>query len=99
MSGLLTRTIATIDLISDTFSEVLKIGTFGWLTFAIAGAEVLLWIKLSRDQFPHLIEHPPIIVLAWTAILILTLVFTVFYFYIGKCHIKPTNQQNAKKNK
>jgi hypothetical protein len=68
--------------------EVLKIGTFGWLVVAIVGAELLVWIKLSRNQFPHLTGHPPIIVASWAVVIAATALFTVFYFYIGRCHEK-----------
>jgi len=73
--------------------KVIKIGTFAWLAFAIAGAEVLLWVKLSRDQFPHLVGHPELILMLWGVGLLLTVVFTLFYFYVGKCHLKNVNAE------
>lgn len=82
-----------------------KIGTFAWLSFATAGAEALVWLKLSHGQFPHLEAHPTVVVACWAICFACLAIFTMYYFYIGKCHLKrqsgiKTNQTQAtKKNK
>jgi len=85
--------------------EVIKIGTFAWICFAVAGAELILWAKLSPGQYPHFNGHPPLIVYSWLIVLASLAIFTIFYFYVFKCHLRGAkakvdkNVAVAQKNK
>jgi phosphatidylserine synthase 2 len=61
-----------------------KIGPMAWLCFAMAGVEVLVWVKFSKGQFPHVKGHPPLVIWSWTLVFVVLTAWFIIYFYIYK---------------
>jgi hypothetical protein len=79
----------------DGFRKQKRIGAFLWLTVAIAAAEALITIRFSEGQFPHFHGHPPFIIGIWTVFLVGLNLFTLFYFFIFKSHLKSAKDPES----
>lgn len=65
-----------------------RIGAFLWLSVAIAFAELLIIVRFSAAQFPHLKGHPTWVLTVWPIGIVSLILFTIFYFYVFKTHLK-----------
>jgi hypothetical protein len=63
------------------------------LTVACALSEVLITFRFSKDQFPHWTSNPPIVVGLWAVFFIGINLFTLFYFFVFKMHLKDGQVQ------
>jgi len=73
-----------------------KIGPMTWLSIAILCTETLICIKFGKGQFSHFTGHPPLVVWIWSAVAIGLVLFTIFYFYVFKCHLHKQDLEEIK---
>lgn len=64
--------------------ECTKLGTMAWLTIAILGVEILVWVKFSGDMLASANPTPPIVIWCWSLAAAGILLFAFAYFYIWK---------------
>ena len=61
-----------------------KLGPMAWISIAILGVEILVWVKNSQEMFAAAGPTPPLVIWSWSIAAIGILVFTGVYFYIWK---------------
>lgn len=67
-----------------------RIGAFLWLSMAIAATEILIIVRFSEGQYPHFKGHPLWAEVVWPLGIIGLILFTIFYFYVFKIHLRIT---------
>lgn len=61
-----------------------KLGTMAWLSIAILGVEILVWVKFSEEMMAHAAPTPPLVIWAWTIAITCLLLFAFVYFVLWK---------------
>lgn len=61
-----------------------KLGPMAWITIAILGVEILVWVKFSKEMLAAASPTPWIVIWAWSLAAVGIVVFAAVYFYVWK---------------
>lgn len=61
-----------------------RLGTMAWLSIAILGVEILVWVKFSKEMLAAAAPTPPLVIWAWSLAAAGIIIFAIVYFAIWK---------------